>query len=88
MDASRRSRSTVIAAALGLSAALAGGVLFAATQVERGGTVLSDPGSTSAPAPNSMTTGVTTSTSPGQASVSASVATPQITTTPTSATPG
>ncbi|WP_133066879.1 hypothetical protein [Mycolicibacterium sphagni] len=90
MDAGRRSRSTTIAAAVGFNAALAGGVLVAATQVERGGpgSVLSDPGSTSAPAPGSMTTGVTTRTSPGQPSASPSVATPQITTTPTSATPG
>jgi hypothetical protein len=90
MNASPNSRLKLGAAIVGVSAALAGGVLFAATQVQRDGpgTVLSDPGTSTAPTSLTMTTGVTTSTSPGQPSVSASVATPQITTTPTSATPG
>ncbi|WP_445168143.1 hypothetical protein ACTXG7_01740 [Mycolicibacterium sp. Dal123E01] len=77
-------------ATVGASALLAGGVLLAALQVEQGGagTVLSDPGSFTAPSTITMTTGATTSTSPGQVIVSPSVATPQITTTPTSAEPG
>ena len=90
MNASSNSRLKLGAAIGGVSAALAGGVLFAAVQAERGGTgsVLSDPGTVTAPSTITMTTGATTSTSPGQPSVSASIATPQITTTPTSATPG
>ncbi|MCV7017107.1 hypothetical protein [Mycolicibacterium aichiense] len=70
---------------MGASAASAS-VFLVAIQVERGSdaTVMSDP----APVVNTMTTGVTTSTSPGQPSVTVEVATPQITTTPTSAEPG
>lgn len=90
MNASSNSRLKLGAAVVGASAALGGGVLFAAVHVERGNspTVLSDPGTVTAPSTVTMTTGETTSTSPGQPSTSASVATPQITTTPTSATPG
>ncbi|MCV7344845.1 hypothetical protein [Mycolicibacterium rhodesiae] len=89
MNASRFPRSKIVAATVGASAALAS-VFLVAIQVERGSdaTVISDPGTVSAPVTNTMTTGVTTSTSPGQPSVSAPVATPQITTTPTSAEPG
>src|SRR3954454_10931170 len=89
MNTSRQTRSKIAPALVGLSAAVAG-VFMVAIQVERGvgETVMSDPGSFTAPATNTMTTGATTSTSPGQPSVSASVATPQITTTPTSAEPG
>lgn len=88
MDASRQTRSKIVAALVGASAALAG-VFLVAIQVERGGeSVVSDPGSFTAPATNTMTTGATTSTSPGQPSVVPSVAAPQITTTPTSAEPG
>ncbi|MBB3600551.1 hypothetical protein FHT40_000184 [Mycolicibacterium sp. BK556] len=89
MKENRPARMTLAAATIGAGAVLAGGALFAAIHVERGsGTVLSDPGSVTAPSTVTMTTGVTTSTSPGQGSVTPSVATPQITTTPTSATPG
>ncbi|AKK25705.1 hypothetical protein [Mycobacterium sp. EPa45] len=89
MNASRQTRSKVVAALVSASAVVAG-VFLVAIQVERGGgeTVMSDPGSFTVPATNTMTTGATTSTSPGQPSVSASVATPQITTTPTSAASG
>jgi hypothetical protein len=89
MNVTRRTRSKGIAALVGASAALAA-VFLVALQVERGGgeTVMSDPGSFTAPATNTMTTGATTSMSPGQPSTSASVATPQITTTPASVAPG
>ncbi len=90
MNASRRTRSKIGAALVGASAALAA-VFLVAIQVERGGgeTVMSDPGSFTVPATTTMTTGATTSTSPGQPSVSASIAAPQITTTPpTSSSPG
>ncbi|PND59433.1 hypothetical protein CRM90_00075 [Mycobacterium sp. ENV421] len=89
MNASRLSRSKIVAASVGVSAALAS-VFLVGIQVERGseGTVVSDPGTFTAPATSTMTTGATTTTSPGQASVSAQVATPQLTTTPTSAEPG
>ncbi|KAA0111275.1 hypothetical protein [Mycolicibacterium sp. P1-5] len=89
MNVSRRTRSKGVAALVAASAASAA-VFLVAIQVERGGgeTVMSDPGSFTVPATNTMTTGATTSTSPGQPSVSASVASPQITTTPTSAAPG
>jgi hypothetical protein len=90
MAENRPARSTLVAVTVGASALLAGGVLLAALQVERGGagTVLSDPGSFTAPATITMTTGATSSASPGAPSTSPMVATPQITTTPTSATPG
>ena len=88
MNTSRHTRSKTVAALVGASAALAS-VFMVAIQVERGGeTVMSDPGSFTDPATHTLTTGATTSTSPGQPSVPASVATPQITTTPTSAEPG
>ena len=76
-----RSRLKALSAVIGGSAIVAMGALAAAVSEEHSGTIMSDPGTFTAPEVTEMTTGETTKSTAVEPTVTPEVATPPVTAT-------